>query len=177
MKLTSIPRWARWLFLAVTGMGVIIAATSDIAGDDGGKSARTARDRNPPAPRAENKSRVAEPGRVEIERLSAAPPAAEAPVSNVFGATSWYVPPPPPPPAPPLPPPKPTAPPMPFTFLGSYQETSQLVIFLSRGDRVYTVSLGDVIEDTYRIESIKGQSLELTYLPLNIKQTINAGGT
>ena len=65
---------------------------------------------------------------------------------------------------------------MPFTYLGSYQDASRLVIILSKGDRVYTVSPSDVIEGNYRVESIKGQSLEMTYLPLNIRQTINVGG-
>jgi len=33
-----------------------------------------------------------------------------------------------------------------------------------------------VIDNTYRVERLNGGQLEVTYLPLNIKQTISAGG-
>jgi hypothetical protein len=116
-------------------------------------------------------------GRLQREDASAKrDPAA----SNLFRAMSWYVPPPPPPPPPPpkpVPPPAPTAPPLPFSFLGRYEEGQTLIILLVRGERIYTVSEGEVIDNTYRVERLTGGQLELTYLPLNIKQTISAGGT
>ena len=98
-------------------------------------------------------------------------------VGNVFKATSWYVPP-PPPTAPTLPPPQPTAPPLPFTYFGQYKDTesSAKVVFLSNADRVYTVSEGDVIDGTYSVGPITSGQLELTYLPLNVKQSLNTGG-
>lgn len=119
---------------------------------------------------------------VELERLPRQDAVAicEAPDNNGFSAMSWYVPPPPPPPpkpVPPPPPPPPTAPPMPFSFMGRYEEGGTLIILLVKGDRLYTVSEGEVIENTYRVEHLTGGQLELTYLPLNIKQTISAGGT
>jgi hypothetical protein len=98
-----------------------------------------------------------------------------AEVGNVFSATSWYVPPPPPPPVKPPPPPKPTAPPLPFTYLGRYEDTPPVVVMLVKGDRIYTVSEGDVIENTYRVEHVAEGVVELTYLPLNIKQSISTG--
>lgn len=119
---------------------------------------------------------------VELERL----PRPEEPAdtdqlaSSAFGAMTWHVPPPPPPPRPaskPLPPPPPTAPPMPFTFMGRYEEGGVRIILLVKGDRIYTVSEGDVIDNTYRVERLAGGQLELTYLPLAIRQTISAGGT
>jgi hypothetical protein len=97
---------------------------------------------------------------------------------NAFRSKSWYVPPPPPPPAPPpkaLPPPPPKAPPLPFTYLGKFQDAAAPVLFLVRGDRVLSVRTGDVIEGTYRVDGISGAVLGLTYLPLNIKQTLNIG--
>lgn len=99
---------------------------------------------------------------------------------HAFRAMSWYVPPPPPPPRSPpklLPPSPPTAPPMPFSFMGRYEEEGKRIILLVRGDRVYTVSEGEVIDSTYLVGGLAGGQLELTYLPLNIKQTISAGGT
>jgi hypothetical protein len=115
---------------------------------------------------------------VELERMTGPQlqqeGEAEIEVGNVFAATSWYVPPPPPPPAKPAPPPKPTAPPLPFSYLGRYEDAA-LVIMLVKGDRVYTVSVGDVIESTYRVERVSSGMVELTYLPLNIRQTLSTG--
>jgi hypothetical protein len=81
-----------------------------------------------------------------------------------------YVPPPPPPP-----PPAPTAPPLPFAFLGRYDDSSSLVIILTKGDRVYTVSVGDVIENTYKVEKLSAGVLTFTYLPLKIEQKLRIG--
>jgi len=100
-------------------------------------------------------------------------------IIDVFSSKSWFVPPLPPPPAPPpkpVPSPPPTAPPLPFTFIGSYQEPNgHLIIFLSKGDRVLSVSPGDILENTYRVDGISAGQLGLTYLPLNIKQTMSIG--
>lgn len=120
--------------------------------------------------------------RVELERLSRpdAKAAANTAIGSAFSAISWYVPPPPPPPPPPrkpVPPPPPTAPPLPFSYLGRYEEDGTLIILLLKGERMYTVSEGEVIENTYRVERLTGGRLELTYLPLNIKQTISTGET
>ncbi len=96
-------------------------------------------------------------------------------ISNAFNATSWYVPPPPPAA---LPPPPPSAPPLPFTYFGQYKDadTGATVIFLSNADRVYTVSEGDVIDGTYSVGPIKSGQLEVTYIPLKIKQSLSTGG-
>jgi hypothetical protein len=63
---------------------------------------------------------------------------------------------------------------MPFTYLGLYEGAVGKVIMLVKGDHVYTVSVGDVIENTYRIDSVEQGMVELTYLPLSIKQSINS---
>ena len=100
-------------------------------------------------------------------------------IVNVFDKKSWFIPPPPPPPPPkpePVPPPAPTAPPLPYAYLGSYQEPGgHLIIFLSKGERMYSVSPGDILESNYRIEGIAGGQLSLIYLPLNTVQTLNVG--
>lgn len=120
--------------------------------------------------------------RVELERLPRAGEAADtSPVTaHSFGATTWHVAPPPAPPPPvakPAPPPPPSAPPLPFTFMGRYEEDSTKIIILVRNDRIYTVSEGDVIDQAYRVDRLANGVLELTYLPLNLQQTLNAGGT
>ena len=65
---------------------------------------------------------------------------------------------------------------MPFEYIGRYEDTTGLIVFLSKGDNIYTVSQGDVIDDTYLVGPIDGESMELTYLPLKEKQIIKTGG-
>jgi hypothetical protein len=103
--------------------------------------------------------------------------------NSLFGAHSWYVPPPPPPPPPPvpevsLPPPAPTAPPLPYQYIGSYTPEGQApVFFLSKGDRVFDVHVGDTLEGTYTVDSFDKSQLRLTYKPLNIQQQLIVGST
>lgn len=98
---------------------------------------------------------------------------------SLFAVHSWYVAPPPPPPvveAPPPPPPPPQAPPLPFTFMGSYAPAgSAPVYFLTRGDKVYDVHVGDTLDDTYSIDGFSNGQLLLTYKPLHIQQQLTAG--
>ena len=100
---------------------------------------------------------------------------------SLFAAHSWYVAPAPPPPPPPVaagPPPKPTAPPLPYQFMGSYTPNGAApVVFLTRGDVVYDVHVGDTLENTYSVDKLEGGQLYLTYKPLNIQQQLNVGGS
>ncbi len=97
----------------------------------------------------------------------------------LFAAQSWYVAPPPPPPAPPgpnLPPPAPAAPPLPFVFMGSYKsEDGASTYFLTAGDRVYDVKVGDNLDNTYSVDDVKSGQMLLTYMPLNIQQSLSVG--
>ena len=95
---------------------------------------------------------------------------------NLFAAHSWYIPPPPPPPRPAAPI-QPTAPPVPYAWLGSYTpEGGPTIFFLSRDDRVFDVQVGDQIENTYSVDAQLNGQLQLTYLPLNTRQTVLLGG-
>lgn len=101
-------------------------------------------------------------------------------VSALFHSQSWYVAPPPPPPAPVVvvAPPPPTAPPLPFTVMGSYTRPGDAkVYFLTRGDRVFDVHIGDTVDNTYSVDSEANGQLTLTYKPLNIQQTLPIGGS
>lgn len=107
-------------------------------------------------------------------------PHADTGIKDAFAAKSWYVAPPPPPPVKvqPPPPPKPMAPKVPFTYMGKFQEEAgKAVIYLVKGEHVYAVSEGDVIDNTYQIGAADAQQLQLTYLPLNIKQSIRTGAS
>jgi hypothetical protein len=182
------PQWGRKGKLALGGAAVAFIAWSAASGD-GAVDEKLPRMKTPPplnaaaqVPQREQRQPVV--ARVELERLArmesgkdaAKEGEGETGAANVFSPTSWYVPPPPPPPPPPQPPPKPTAPPLPFTYLGHYEEAPAKLILLVKGGRIYTVSEGEVIENTYLVGHFTGGSLELTYLPLSIKQSLLVGG-
>jgi hypothetical protein len=61
--------------------------------------------------------------------------------------------------------------------MGRYEEGGARTILLVKGDRVYTVAEGEIIEQTYRVERLADGQLELTYLPLGTRQSISTGGT
>ena len=96
-------------------------------------------------------------------------------IPDLFKSTSWYVPPPPPPTPPPPPPPKPVAPALPFVYLGQYVEGNRQVIILARGDRVMTASVGEVIDNTYKLERMTNGQLTFIYLPLSTTQLLSTG--
>jgi hypothetical protein len=105
-----------------------------------------------------------------------------AAAGSLFAAHSWYVPPPPPPPpvvdTTPAPPPKPTAPPLPYKLIGSYTpDGEKTVFFLSAGDKVFDVHVGETLDNTYSIDSYSNGQLVLTYKPLNEKQQLQLTGT
>lgn len=110
-----------------------------------------------------------------LARRVADPAAAGA----LFATHSWYVAPPPPPPVvtAPVAPPKPEAPPLPYQFLGSYTPDGQKqVFFLSNGDKVYDVHLGDTLENVYSVDRFSNGQLVLTYKPLNVQQQLSLTG-
>jgi hypothetical protein len=102
--------------------------------------------------------------------------------SSLFASHSWYVAPPPPPPPPPVVaapvvPVKPVAPPLPFLYMGSYAPNgTKPVYFLTEGDRVYDVHVGDTLNNTYTVDSVTNGALVFTYKPLNQQQQLSIGG-
>lgn len=174
------PRtWRRYALFGTLAMVLVLSTVSGKGWNTAGDPVAVPSPSRPPqVSRAPAESRPS----IALERLQRrdAHTDSEKLAGNTFGAMTWHVPPPPPPPKPiakPAPPPPPSAPPMPFTFLGRYEDEGVRIIMLVKGDRIYTVSEGDVIDQTYRVERLAGGQLELTYLPLAIKQTISAGGT
>lgn len=175
MKLSRL----HWASIVAVTAALVVMAPSDHEGD-------IAKPTKPSSSRSTSllTKQSAEVGRVELERLAKTElqPADKKTVGDAFNVTSWYV----PPPAPRVvakpvvvapPPPAPTAPSLPFTYLGRYGDTASRTIILSKGDRVYTVAVGDVIENNYRVEKFTPGMVHLTYLPLNIEQTLRTGET
>jgi hypothetical protein len=109
-----------------------------------------------------------------LDRLARRAPA--DPNQDAFAGRSWVAPPPPVVEAPPA---APSAPPLPFTYIGKMQEgeTGPLTIYLAQGEQAYSVKKGDVIDKTYRVESMDATHIVLTYLPLAVKQTLTFGNS
>lgn len=70
------------------------------------------------------------------------------------------------------PPPVPTPPPLPFKYIGKVIEGNKTQVFLADSDEFYVVRLGGHIENQYRVDTMDDETITLTYLPLNAKQTL-----
>jgi hypothetical protein len=190
------PRLRKWIAPVVLLLAVgFVIATYDQPVDEAATEVVAAATKSPAPAKVEPKL---QPGELDLARLARR--AEQSEPGNAFESLSWYqapvrtrksyepeaLPPPRsalpnPIPLVPLlaaaapPPPKPVAPPLPFSYLGTFQDSGKPVYFLVKGDQVYHVKEGDVIEGTYRVEGVEGALLKLLYLPLNIKQTLNVG--
>lgn len=69
----------------------------------------------------------------------------------------------------------PQAPPLPLRLLGKMTENGEPVLFLTWNELHLVAHVGDVIEETYRLEKIAGGQAEFVYLPLKIKQSLPVG--
>ena len=74
------------------------------------------------------------------------------------------------------PPPKPVAPPVPYRIAGQVMHDGLNQVVLARDDRVFTVSEGEVLDNTYRIEAIRPEGVTIVYLPLQEAQQIQVAG-
>ena len=104
---------------------------------------------------------------VALRELQRAP----SEVQDLFGARNWN-----PPPAQvqskPAPPPPPMAPPFPFGISGTIADANGVMVVFSNQSRDFVLRVGEVLEQTYRIESIDAQSVTVKYLPLGLTQRV-----
>lgn len=123
------------------------------------------------------------PGRAAVRDQSRVPEATQRLPSRVaqqadvdlFAHHSWYRPPPPPPPRVVIPP-APTAPPFPYLYLGQYERLGDKpVYFLHRGDSVFDVQVGQVLDGVWSVDAVTEGQMRLTYTPLRMQQVISAG--
>ncbi|SFE58971.1 hypothetical protein [Nitrosomonas sp. Nm166] len=70
------------------------------------------------------------------------------------------------------PPSAPTAPPLQFKYTGKAIADNTTWVFLSQSGENHIAKIGTKINDKYRLDSINDDAITLTYLPLNIKQTL-----
>lgn len=111
------------------------------------------------------------------------PPA--IPLADPFAATSWAPPELPSGPSVPAPaqsaegpakaadPAPPAAPPLPFVYVGRYVEGSRQMVMLMRGEQLLLLQQGDTVDNTYKVERIANDRIELTYLPLGTRQSVH----
>lgn len=69
-------------------------------------------------------------------------------------------------------PPAPTAPPLQFKYAGKTIADNQTWVFLSQSGENFITKLGGKINDQYRLDAINDDTVTVTYLPLNVKQTL-----
>jgi hypothetical protein len=93
------------------------------------------------------------------------------PQGELFGPRSWA------PIAPPVAqrqvvqaPPKPTAPPFAYKIAGVVNAEDGTRVVLSKGDRVYELSVGQTLDEGFRLESISPHALKFVYVPLGEAQ-------
>ena len=164
----------RWIFLGLMLCGTL-AAAAWVGREEGtnDEEITAPQNGNPTANAAFKKQESQELPKLELDKLKRG--AVDKAEQNLFVAKSWYI----------LPPPSPevgkpvapAAPRLPFAYMGKLQEESgRLIVYLSKGEQTYSVSQGDVIDDTYRIDAIESGQIVMTYLPLTVQQTLSIGG-
>lgn len=72
----------------------------------------------------------------------------------------------------PPPAPTPVAPPLAIKYLGRVSDGRVTRVFLVHQEKNYATKVGERIDGLYRLDSIRDDVLELTYLPLGIKQKL-----
>jgi hypothetical protein len=67
---------------------------------------------------------------------------------------------------------QPSAPPLPFRFIGKLVQDGRAEIWLMRGERHFSVVPGASLGRDYRVEQVTDTEVLITYLPLNIQQSL-----
>jgi hypothetical protein len=157
------PMRRRWL-LGGTLVAGIVAASWKYGGEPATAAfAKTGQ----PASVQSGRPPVAALPELELEKLEL--DKSHEPIADAFETRSWI------PPPPKIKAPAPQAPPLPYTYIGKMVEGGQIVVFLTSGQRNYTVRNGDKLDDIYQVDDIKPTLMLLTYLPLNLQQSLMIG--
>jgi hypothetical protein len=68
---------------------------------------------------------------------------------------------------------KPVPPGMPFIFVGMIEESGRTKAVLTQGDQLHMVEKGEQFGGAYRLEEISTDQAIVTYLPLDVRQTVS----
>jgi hypothetical protein len=66
----------------------------------------------------------------------------------------------------------PVAPPVPYRFVGKVRKGAEEEILISKGDVVFPVKTGDMLDGMYKVEAISAERIELVYVPLGTRDRI-----
>jgi hypothetical protein len=67
---------------------------------------------------------------------------------------------------------KPAAPPLPFRYMGRVTENGRTEVYVLRGEDIISIAAGRKIDAQYRVERITDKAIAMTYLPLNLRQSL-----
>jgi hypothetical protein len=162
-------KWVMGFALALTLAATAWVSTREEAGTPAGVERKAGASR-PPGSRTSDRSLGIAAAELQLDKLNR--PSIEEGTGDMFPAAGWQ-PPPPPPGSVKAEPPK--APPLPFRYFGQMVEDGVPVVFLERGARNFTVRQGDNIDGTYRVDQIRNDAVLITYVPLDLKQTLSIG--
>jgi hypothetical protein len=74
----------------------------------------------------------------------------------------------------PLPPPPPVAPRTPFIYVGKLEDTANCTqVFLMESNKLHAVTMGEKVNQQWRLDSEDANTLHFTYLPLDLKQVLS----
>ena len=69
----------------------------------------------------------------------------------------------------------PTVPGIPFKYIGKIWGDDEYQVFISFNGKNLIIKEGDTIQQTYKVEKISPPSMTLTYIPMNILQSMQIG--
>lgn len=165
MKWQPRKNW-RWV-IAIAALPLALAMAAFASARDS-EAVKSVPPKNKPPARAPSNVSSGAGANLDITRLKRKKPSAGS--VDLFSSRSIY----PAPPRQPQPAP-PSAPPLPFRFMGKLVEGDSVTLFLVIGNQDYSVSLNDVLNNTYRLDQINEDSAVFTYLPLDTQQTLYMG--
>lgn len=170
---TRLRKWLLWGALAATLGSALLAPSEESPRQDARRGARGPAAGGVPAvgaaPAAAT-ARAAVPNAADSALLVR--PARESDEGMVINLFEARLPPAPSPEAPA----KPTAPPLPFVYMGSIEDNGTVKVFLVQGQNVLEATPGSAFAGNYRLDAIGVAGLTITYLPLNMQQTLPTGG-
>jgi hypothetical protein len=153
----------RWIVLGGTLLATVAAAVIPHTQDGARVQAL-----EPRAPAVET---AAQPGVAEAPAEDVLPerkPAGHA-AQDLFASASWVA------AGKPAPAVR-VAPPFSYAVVGSVVDDGALTAVLTKDDRNYLLRVGEVLDQTYRVDKITSRAITVTYLPLGIKQHLPMGG-
>lgn len=68
------------------------------------------------------------------------------------------------------------APSLPFRYVGRVVQNGKTEVLLMRGERLYSLAAGDKAGEDYVLDRIGEASLSFTYLPSNVRQSLDLPG-